>query len=152
ATKIATEVRHRDACAAHLLGADRSATELPGPAESPKGPDIPASAERPENNDSCNRKSNHNRTQGGYDENLCSAQDVELLPHKRHYSEPCIRICRWSVDVRSRFHSLSCFCVESGLIHSDQNVYTEYPDPRRDEWKTKILPAIKELPLSRLVA
>ncbi len=30
--------------------------------------------------------------------------------------------------------------VESGLIHSEQNVYTEYPDPRRDEWQTKIVP------------
>ncbi len=41
--------------------------------------------------------------------------------------------------------------VESGLIHSAQNVYTEYPDPRRDEWQTKILPALKKVPLSRLM-
>jgi hypothetical protein len=33
--------------------------------------------------------------------------------------------------------------VEAGLIHSAQNVYTEYPDPKRDEWETKILPALK---------
>jgi len=32
--------------------------------------------------------------------------------------------------------------VEAGLIHSAQNVYTEYPDQRRDEWETKIRPAI----------
>jgi len=25
-----------------------------------------------------------------------------------------------------------------------QNIYTEYPDPRRDEWQTKILPAFEE--------
>ena len=25
--------------------------------------------------------------------------------------------------------------VEVGLIHSPQNVYTEYPDAKRDEWK-----------------
>jgi hypothetical protein len=32
--------------------------------------------------------------------------------------------------------------VESGMIHSAQSVYTEYPDPRREEWHTKILPGI----------
>jgi len=41
--------------------------------------------------------------------------------------------------------------VESGLIHAEQNVYTEYPDPRRDEWQTKIWPALKRAPLSQLV-
>ncbi len=40
--------------------------------------------------------------------------------------------------------------VESGLIHSSQSVYTEYPDPRRDEWQTKIVPALKKVSLSRL--
>lgn len=24
--------------------------------------------------------------------------------------------------------------VESGLIHAAESVYTEYPDPQRDEW------------------
>ena len=37
--------------------------------------------------------------------------------------------------------------AESGLIHSEQSVYTEYPDPRRDEWETKIVPALKQFPL-----
>ncbi len=41
--------------------------------------------------------------------------------------------------------------VESGLIHSAENVYTEYPDPRRDEWQTMMLPALKKVPLSLLV-
>ena len=41
--------------------------------------------------------------------------------------------------------------VETGLIHSEQNVYTEYPDPRRDEWQTKTLPALKKQPLKLLV-
>ena len=41
--------------------------------------------------------------------------------------------------------------VETGLIHSEQNVYTEYPDPRRDEWQTKTRPALKEIPLQSLV-
>lgn len=41
--------------------------------------------------------------------------------------------------------------VESGLIHTEKNVYTEYPDPKRDEWQTKILPALKAMPLNQLV-
>jgi hypothetical protein len=40
--------------------------------------------------------------------------------------------------------------VESGLIHCPQNVYTEYPDPRRDEWETKIRRALRKVPLSVL--
>jgi hypothetical protein len=28
---------------------------------------------------------------------------------------------------------------------------TEYPDPRRDEWTTKVLPALKKISLARLV-
>ncbi len=41
--------------------------------------------------------------------------------------------------------------VESGMIHSAQSVYTEYPDPRREEWQTKILPALKKFPVAALV-
>jgi hypothetical protein len=41
--------------------------------------------------------------------------------------------------------------VESGLVHSDQDAYTEYTDPRRDEWTTKIRPALKKVPLRVLV-
>ena len=40
--------------------------------------------------------------------------------------------------------------VESGTIHSEQSVYTEYPDPRRDEWQTKIVPALRKISLSTL--
>ena len=40
--------------------------------------------------------------------------------------------------------------VESGLQHSAENVYTEYPDPRRDEWETKIVPALNQIRLSVL--
>jgi hypothetical protein len=42
--------------------------------------------------------------------------------------------------------------VESGLIHAAQNVYAEYPDPRRDEWQTKLLPIIKKAPLSQVMS
>jgi len=41
--------------------------------------------------------------------------------------------------------------VESGLIHDHRNVYTEYPDERRDEWATKILPALRDARLADLV-
>jgi hypothetical protein len=41
--------------------------------------------------------------------------------------------------------------VEAGLVHSAESVYTEYCDPNRDEWQTKILPALKKLPLSPLM-
>ena len=40
--------------------------------------------------------------------------------------------------------------VDAGLIHSAADAYTEYVDPRRDEWETKIKPALKQIPLSRL--
>lgn len=41
--------------------------------------------------------------------------------------------------------------VEAGLIHAQENVYTEYPDLRRDKWQTKILPALRKLPPALLV-
>lgn len=41
--------------------------------------------------------------------------------------------------------------VEAGLLHSEASVYTEYPDPQRDEWETKILPALRKAPLAVLV-
>ena len=41
--------------------------------------------------------------------------------------------------------------VEAGLIHSAQSVYTEYPDPKRDEWHTKILPVLKTTPWHLLI-
>ena len=41
--------------------------------------------------------------------------------------------------------------VDAGLIHSPENVYTIYTDPRRDEWQTKIMPALRKMPLPILV-
>ena len=41
--------------------------------------------------------------------------------------------------------------VEAGLEHAQENVYTEYPDPGRDEWTTKNLPALCAAPLADLV-
>jgi hypothetical protein len=42
--------------------------------------------------------------------------------------------------------------VDEGLIHSEQNVYTEYADPKRTEWITKIQLALKNPKLEVLVA
>jgi lambda repressor-like predicted transcriptional regulator len=42
--------------------------------------------------------------------------------------------------------------VESGLIHSAQSVYTEYPDSRRDDWQTRILPALRKISLKELAS
>ena len=41
---------------------------------------------------------------------------------------------------------------EAGLIHSPESVYTEYPNPRRDEWQTKILPILKNIPTAALMS
>jgi len=38
--------------------------------------------------------------------------------------------------------------IEAGIIHSPESVYTEYPDPNRDEWRTKILPLLKNIPVA----
>jgi hypothetical protein len=41
---------------------------------------------------------------------------------------------------------------EGGLVQSAQNVYTEYPDPSRDEWDAVIRPALRIPPLNGLVS
>ena len=41
--------------------------------------------------------------------------------------------------------------VEAGLEHSEKNVYTQYVDPKRDEWTQKIWPALKKVPLRVIV-
>jgi hypothetical protein len=42
--------------------------------------------------------------------------------------------------------------VESGLMHSELSVYTLYEDPRRDEWQTKMVPALQAISLRKLQA
>jgi hypothetical protein len=41
--------------------------------------------------------------------------------------------------------------VDEGMVHSDQSVYTDYTDPRRGEWITKIQPALNRPKLQELV-
>jgi hypothetical protein len=72
----------------------------------------------------------------------CSRQTVGLL-QRRH-----VRIDQFKYIGKE---SNGLEEVESGVVHSAESVYTEYPDPRRDEWQTKILPALKKVRLNLLV-
>lgn len=77
------------------------------------------------------------------DGNPCGKQTIGLL-HRRHITIEQIKY------IGKESNSLED--VESGLVHALQNVYTEYPDPRRDEWQTMVLPVIKKARLSQLVS
>ena len=41
--------------------------------------------------------------------------------------------------------------VGEGSVSDAGDVYTEYPDPRRDEWTTKTLPRLRAMPLAELI-
>jgi hypothetical protein len=41
--------------------------------------------------------------------------------------------------------------VDAGLVHSAEDIYTEYVDQSRDEWQTKDLPILRRLPLAYLM-
>jgi hypothetical protein len=75
-------------------------------------------------------------------ENPCDRQTVGLL-QRRHVQIDQIKC------IGKESNSLES--VEEGMVHSEQNVYTEYADPKRSEWITKIQPALKTLQLSVLV-
>jgi len=72
----------------------------------------------------------------------CTRQTIGLL-QRRH-----IRIS-YLVPIGKESNSLEE--VESGLIHSEPNVYTVYPNLQHDEWEMKIRPALKKIPLNLLV-
>ena len=42
--------------------------------------------------------------------------------------------------------------VEEGSVPDAGNVYTEYPDPRRDEWVIVVVPELQQMSLSDLEA
>jgi len=73
--------------------------------------------------------------------NPCDQQTIGLL-QRRHV----------------RFDQIKCIGKESnnienvgsGLEPSEKNVYTEYVDPKRDEWSTMVLPALKRASLKLL--
>jgi hypothetical protein len=41
--------------------------------------------------------------------------------------------------------------IEAAVIHLPESVYTEYPDPKRDEWETRILLLLKKIPVKTLM-
>jgi hypothetical protein len=74
--------------------------------------------------------------------NPCDRQTVGLL-QRRHIKIDQIKC------IGKESNSLEN--VEAGMVHSEQNVYTEYADPKRSEWIAKTQPALKKLPLHILV-
>jgi hypothetical protein len=76
------------------------------------------------------------------DGNVCSKQTIGLLS-RRHVQIDRVRF------IGKESNALED--VAAGLVHSAENVYTEYCDPKRDEWVTKILPMLKKTPLAVLI-
>lgn len=75
--------------------------------------------------------------------NACDRQTIGLL-QRRHIKIDLIKcIGKESNSIEN---------VDAGLEHSERNVYTDYVDPKRDEWATKILPSLKKAPLKVLVS
>jgi hypothetical protein len=74
--------------------------------------------------------------------NPCERQTIGLL-QRRHIKIDLIKF------IGKESNSLEN--VDEGLVHSDQSVYAEYADPRRNEWVTKIQPALKNAKLKELV-
>jgi hypothetical protein len=75
--------------------------------------------------------------------NPCEKQTVGLL-QRRHV---CIDQIKYIGKESNHLED-----VDAGLVHSHESVYTEYVDPSRDEWNTKVLPELKSLPLAYLVS
>jgi hypothetical protein len=76
------------------------------------------------------------------DGNVCGKQTVGLLQRRNVQVDRVVYIGKESNRLEE---------VEAGMIHDTDSAYTEYPDPRRDEWQTKILPALKQIPLQKAV-
>lgn len=72
----------------------------------------------------------------------CEKQTVGLL-QRRHI---CIDHVRFIGKESNHLED-----VDAGLVHCEENIYTEYIDQRRDESQMKILPALKKLSLSCLI-
>jgi hypothetical protein len=72
---------------------------------------------------------------------LCGKQTIGLL-QRRH-----VRIGELT-NIGKESNSLEE--VQAGLEHDEADVYTEYRDPRRSVWNTKVLPAVRKVPLVTL--
>lgn len=76
------------------------------------------------------------------DGNVCGRQTVGLLGRRHVGMDRIVYIGKESNRLEE---------VESGMVQDEDSVYTEYPDPRRDEWITVILPELKRRRLVDLV-
>lgn len=74
--------------------------------------------------------------------NPCGRKTVGLL-RRRHIKVDQIKC------IGKESNSLES--VQEGMTHSEIDAYTEYADPKRTEWITKIQPALKKVPLHVLV-
>jgi len=74
--------------------------------------------------------------------NICDRQTIGLL-QRRHIKIDLIKC------IGKESNSLES--VDEGLEHSESNIYTEYGDPKRSEWVTKLQPALKRAKLGKLI-
>ena len=72
----------------------------------------------------------------------CDRQTVGLL-QRRHITIDQIKYIGKESNILEN--------VDEGMVHSEQSVYTEYADPKRSKWLTKIQPALKKPKLKVLV-
>ena len=72
----------------------------------------------------------------------CSKQTVGLLRRRRIAIDGLVHIGKESNRLEE---------VEEQSLLDPSDVYAEYPDSRRDEWATKILPRLKAMPLRELM-
>jgi hypothetical protein len=73
--------------------------------------------------------------------NPCRKQTIGLLQRRHVRIEKIEYIGKESNQIEE---------VESGLLHSEADVYTHYGDTRRDEWETKIRPALQKVSLNEI--
>ena len=74
--------------------------------------------------------------------NVCDQQTVGLL-QRRHIQIGYVK------GIGKETNNLDD--AEAGLLHSEDKVYTEYPDPQHDEWETQVLPVLKVTPANDIL-
>ncbi|MGA7283658.1 MAG: hypothetical protein WBW87_03870 [Candidatus Cybelea sp.] len=91
-------------------------------------------------------------------------REYEFHPEAKCADSSGARCSKQSIGLLSRrhvaIHSITYIGKESNRLEEVEeqslldpsDVYTEYPDSRRDEWATKILPQLKAMPLRDLIA
>ena len=74
--------------------------------------------------------------------NICNRQTLGLLKRRHVLIDGITYIGKESNRLED---------VESGLVQDEDEVYKEYPDKRRDQWQTKILPMLQSMKLADLI-